>query len=332
MTAEVKRDRYGRYLIIRDGGPAKPYTRATTIASTLSDSYGLTKWKMRTLASGLALRDDIYARVAATDPNDRASLDRLCDDALEAGRSSAGANYGTALHEAVARVNRGEDVTMPAPWDADLAAYRNTLAATHVTVDPRNVEQVCVLDDLKVAGTFDAAVTLPDGTHAIADLKTGQQLDYAWHEIAIQLALYARADAIYDPATAFRRDMPPVRQDLGLVIHLPAGQNICSLHTIDLAAGWEAAQLALNVRAWRNRRGIANPYRHDGPAIATNGARDALKARIEQLRDLGHLEVLAQRWPAGVPGFKSEHAHTVDELAAIAAIVSDIEQQHAVPF
>src|SRR6185437_5805843 len=144
---DVPRDRWGRYLITNGKGSAKPYTRATTVSSTLSDSFGLTKWKMRTLALGLAQRDDIYARIAASEPEDKKGLDKLCEDALEAGRSSAGANYGTALHEAVARLNRGEEVTMPAPWQADLDAYQQLVADSGLTVHPEYVEQICVLDD-----------------------------------------------------------------------------------------------------------------------------------------------------------------------------------------
>lgn len=330
--ADAQRDRWGRYLILNGNGPAKPYTRATTVSSTLSDSFGLTKWKMRTLALGLATRDDIYARIAASEPTDKKGLDRLCEDALEAGRSSAGANYGTALHEAVARLNRGETVTMPAPWQADLDAYQQAVADSELTIHPEYIEQICVLDDVKVAGTFDLVVTLPDGTLAVADLKTGQSLDFSWHEIAIQLALYAHASDIYNPDNGFRQPMPAVRTDLALVIHLPAGRNQCTLHTVDIAQGWEAAQLALNVREWRSRKRINAPYTHDGPAVASAANREQMKGRVAQLRELGHLDELAARWPADVPGFKADHVHTLTELDAIARVVSEVEQLVGAPF
>jgi len=329
---DVQRDRWGRYLITNGNGAAKPYTRATTVSSTLSDSFGLTKWKLRTLATGLATRDDIYARIAASEPTDKKGLDKLCEEALEAGKSSAGANYGTALHEAVARLNRGESVTMPAPWNADLDAYTKAVAESQLTLHPEYIEQVCVLDALKVAGTFDLIVTLPDGTLAVADLKTGQSLDFSWHEIAIQLALYANADNIYDTDTSFRAPMPAVRRDIALVIHLPAGANKCTLHTVDIAQGWEAAQLAIAVREWRNRKRINAAYKHDGPAIAPGLAREQIKHRVVALRELGHLDALAERWPAGIPGFKANHEHTTIELTAIARVVSEVEQLVGAPF
>lgn len=329
---DVQRDRWGRYLIMHGNGPAKPYTRATTVSSTLSDSFGLTNWKLRTLAVGLATRDDIYARIAATEPTDKKAIDKLCGEALEAGKSSAGANYGTALHEAVARINRGESVTMPAPWNADLDAYRQTVAQSQLTIHPEYVEKVCVLDDLKVAGTYDLIVTLPDGTLAVADLKTGQSLDFSWHEIAIQLALYAHASDIYNTDNGFRHPMPAVRQDVALVIHLPAGQNRCTLHTVDIAQGWDAAQLAINVREWRSRKRINATYTHDGPALAAEPVREQLKARVAQLRDMGHLDALAERWPADVPGFKNGHVHTIVEISAIASVVTELEKLAGAPF
>src|SRR5262249_49765222 len=149
-------------------------------------------------------------------------------------------------------------------------------------------------------------------------------LSYSWHEIAIQLAIYAHADAIYNSDNGFRRPMPEVRQDLGLVIHLPAGNGNCTLHAVDLEQGWEAAQLAISVREWRSRKTISAPYSHIGPALGAPGRRDALKARVAQLRDLGHLDALAERWPANVPGLKGDHVHTVDELVAIETLVGEL--------
>jgi hypothetical protein len=35
-----------------------------------------------------------------------------------------------------------------------------------------------------------------------------------------------------------------------LLIHLPAGQAKCDIYELDIQAGWEAVQLALNVRQW----------------------------------------------------------------------------------
>ncbi len=48
QPTEPPRDRYKRYLIApRDGGKAKAYTRAATVAEVLDDRYNLELWKTR---------------------------------------------------------------------------------------------------------------------------------------------------------------------------------------------------------------------------------------------------------------------------------------------
>jgi len=42
-----------------------------------------------------------------------------------------------------------------------------------------------------------------------------------------------------------------------LVLHLPAGEGRCTPYLVDVAAGWEAAQLCAQARAWRARRDLA---------------------------------------------------------------------------
>ena len=45
---EPKHDRWGRYLLPDpETGAERAWTRATTVARTLADEYGLTKWKLR---------------------------------------------------------------------------------------------------------------------------------------------------------------------------------------------------------------------------------------------------------------------------------------------
>jgi hypothetical protein len=47
---------------------------------------------------------------------------------------------------------------------------------------------------------------------------------------------------------------------IGIIAHLPAGSAKCELIEVDLVAGWEAVQLAKEVRQWRNRKGLSKPY------------------------------------------------------------------------
>jgi hypothetical protein len=43
-----------------------------------------------------------------------------------------------------------------------------------------------------------------------------------------------------------------------VIIHLPVGQGTCTLVEVDIAAGWEAFQLAMDVRRWRSRKDLSS--------------------------------------------------------------------------
>jgi hypothetical protein len=259
VRVEPSRDHYGRYLLPDPAtGEMRAWTRATTWAKTLSDTTGLHKWECRMVAKGITLRPDLYALAAAAPADDTTALNTLTEAAREAAAASASANLGTALHRFTERHDRGEHITPPDPWAADLAAYTTTMTAAGITIDPAHIERITPVPALGAAGTLDRIATVPGHGLVIADVKTGQDLKYSWGEIAIQLAIYAHGAGLwtgtgYDP-------MPQVSQTQALVIHLPAGQARCDLHWLDITAGWDAAQLGAAVRAWRGRRDLASVY------------------------------------------------------------------------
>jgi hypothetical protein len=255
---EPSRDHYGRYLLPDPAtGEERAWTRATTWARTLSDMTGLHKWECRMVARGITLRPDLYALAAAAPDSDKDALDTLTEAAREAAAASASANLGTALHRFTERHDRGEHITVPDPWAADLAAYAATMHAEGIVIDPAHIERITPVPGLGAAGTLDRIAEVPGHGLVIADVKTGQDLRHSWGEIAIQLAIYAHGAGLwtgtgYDP-------MPAVSKKRALVIHLPAGQARCDLHWVDITAGWEAARLAATVRAWRGRRDLTWP-------------------------------------------------------------------------
>lgn len=259
---EPPRDRGGRYLIPDpQTGEARSWTRATTWASTVADTFGLAKWGERMTAVGLARRQDLLTSVAAViDPEStdgKRKIDKLVEAAKEHAGASIRANLGTALHEFAEAIDTGREVgPIPPPFDRDIDAYRKAMRG--VKVSHNYVEKICVVRSLGVAGTMDRLVNffhrdLP----MIGDLKTGKDLKYSWTEIAIQLALYAHADTVYDPVSEKHRKMLTVDQSQAVVIHLPAGQGRCTLYLVDIAAGWEMAQVCGRVRAWRSRKDLA---------------------------------------------------------------------------
>ena len=261
MRPEPPRNRWGQPLIVPpDGGKAKALTRATTIASTCDDTHNLTKWKIRTTAIGLASRPDLLAQIAAHDATDKGVLDNVCQQAIDAAAGAAGANMGTALHKMTERVDLSPDSPVPPMFAAHLDAYRACLDANNVTVDTEWVERMHVLWSLGIAGTPDRHLIV-DGVRYIGDLKTGAGIAYGQQAYATQLAIYANAETAYDPTTETHSELPAINRERGIIIHMPADQpGTCTLHWIDLAAGWEAVKLAVAVRGWRKRNDLLTDF------------------------------------------------------------------------
>jgi hypothetical protein len=262
--SEPRRDRYGRYLLPDPvTGEERAWTRATTIANTLSDPWGLVDWKLRMCAKGVATRDDLRALASAL-PLDtgKKQLNEVAQDAIEYAGGSSGRNMGTALHEWTAQSDRDEFPEVPSPWDRDLEAYDAALKLYGVRVLPGMVEQIVCLPDLGIAGTFDRIVLWAPLAY-IADVKTGADLAYSWLEIAVQEALYANAEYLWDAEDECWNPMYPVDRTQGLVMHLPVGQARCELFWVDLEIGWEAVTLAVDVREWRKRKDISRPFGTD---------------------------------------------------------------------
>ena len=267
----VKRDRYGRYLLPLPKDPSGkpvPWTRATTFCKSVSDTFGLMQWSNRMVAKGVAMRQDLYALASATDVNDKRTMDKLCEDAKSAAGATAAASLGTALHSFTEAVDRGEDPEVPLQWKKDIEAYRRLKAEFALEIPAWAIERIITVEKYGIAGTFDRIIkitkkieigdwTLNPGDWVVGDVKTGKDLRYGFNEIAIQLALYANADAIWNGDEGEYEEMPDVRKDVALVIHLPVGKGEATLYALDTEAGWQGAELCAKVREWRKLRGIA---------------------------------------------------------------------------
>ena len=305
----VRRDRWGRYLLpqppewglsehwdsghIRamptrvSGGkdvPAgeKAWTRASTFAKSISDTYTLSQWAQRMAIKGITLREDLYALAAATPLEDKDTLNDIAERAKDAAGAKAAAALGTAVHAFTEQYDRGQEPTVPAAWRPDVDAYAALTRALGLRFDASLIERTVAVSSIGklnsaagVAGTFDRIATVTQnveladgltlgdyrvdvGDRLIVDLKTGRDLSYGWYEIAIQLALYANADAIWDRHSNTYYPMPEVNKKLGLVIHLPVGKGEATAYWVDIERGWRGAQLAEMVREWRNIRNLAS--------------------------------------------------------------------------
>ena len=256
LSVEVPRDRYGRPLIIPpDGGKPVAYTRCTTFVDVLEDKHNLTMWEKRMVALGLASRKDLLLAVAATRPDEKKKLNALVDQAKEAAKGSAGATIGTALHALTERIDRGEEIgPLPDEYAKDMEAYRRATA----DLEPVEIEQFSVLDELKIGGTPDRVVKYRD-RYFIADVKTGD-IDFGALKIAMQLSVYSRS-VPYDFETGQRIARAyDVDTHQGIVIHLPEGKGKCELRWVDIGRGWDAVQTATEVRSFRALKDWYSPW------------------------------------------------------------------------
>lgn len=286
-------------------GNPRTWTRATTMAGTISDLYSLNLWKIRMVIIGLCrapeLLDDLRDLDLYDPMTDKGQLDpKIHKDMLNAvgfrAQALAGAkvpaNWGTELHWNIERLSRDE-ITLddvPDKYRDEVASWAAAMADNDLSPVPDLVERRVVVPTYGTAGTLDQAVLnhrtrsirigkrvvrINAGDHLIGDVKTGRDLDYGWGEIAIQMSLYAHGAregkiAVWNPDTEdgegaweWRKiGIPPksIRDDVGVVMHMPIGSKTCTLHWIDLAEGWSAVQLCDQVRDWRKIKGLNTPF------------------------------------------------------------------------
>ena len=263
MRGEIERDRYGRPLVKPPkGGKPVAYTRATTIANSLDDPAALTAWKMRMAAIGLSVRSDLLLAINAAQ-DDKMAINRYIEDAMEVAGASRAATIGTALHTYAEKLDLGQELgPIPDEWAGDIRAYESATKKLNQIY----IEQFCVLDKYKIAGTPDRLVEY-NGELFIADIKTGR-IDHP-NNIAIQLAIYAYGSP-YDVATGSRGSWGNVNQEKAIIIHLPAGTGLCKLVWIDIAEGKKGLDFAMKVRQWRDKKGLITPIPEQGEDSVIN--------------------------------------------------------------
>lgn len=256
-TTEIPRDRWQRPLIIPpEGGKPVGYTRVSTLAKALDDLNNLMAWKARKTAEGLIRRPDLLTLVSGAiangDPDadwpTKKALNAAVEQAMEAAGASKGSSAGTGFHSLTEAIDRGnEPMFVPDVDKPRLEAYREATAG----IEWLDIECFVVNDIVRAAGTFDRLGRLPDGRVVVADLKSGKsEADYPF-STTVQIATYANGHR-YDPETG---DRYPLHADLdvsdGILIHLPPSGG-CRLYSLDLTRGWQAAQLAAQVRDARS--------------------------------------------------------------------------------
>lgn len=252
---EVPRDRYDRPLIMDpETGLEEAYTRASTMAKATDDQGGLITWMGGQVLKGLVARPDLY-EIAKTMTGDKAKLKNIVDKAKDAASTDAAANTGTTIHWWCEQLDTGRATIddIPGPYLALLTEYLKVTAHLEMVA----CEQFVVNDELKVAGTFDRLIRLPDGAVVVGDIKTGRwSSTYGATSVAMQCSIYAHSKR-YDPDTGERTELhPDLDMSRGMLIHMPADGDEVTLFELDGDLGWRGAKVARLVLDWRKMRPI----------------------------------------------------------------------------
>jgi len=288
----IVRDRWGRYVLPHpETGVEQGWTRATTFAKTMSDTYALHRWQERMVAKGLAMRPDILARISTTD--DKKTLDALCEEAKNAAGSKIGANLGTAVHNYTEQLDYGVElrsIGIPSTIVGDVTSYGEALRVHGLSPIQEMIERVVVCTKYGVAGRLDRVLTnkfavgrwTEPGKLFIGDVKTAANIGYSWLEVAMQLALYANADYQWDIKTRTFTPMPEIDLHEAIVMHVPVQQARTDLYRIDIKTGWEYVELAAQIRAARSNRNLAVRL---GDSIVTKPVLKAVQTEVPKPLD-----------------------------------------------
>lgn len=291
------------------GKRLKSYTRTTTYIDVIEDKTNLGQWDMRMVLVGLArnrgLLDgvedacDTFLKLERKGLSDTDEAKEIKDDLnrrAQIAKQKAGAedkaDKGTHLHALSELVDLKQDLPKGISFGdvIDMDAYRKVTSFLRII----HMERLVVHDGLCIGGTPDrvselevevfkvlfremweehgglvapdGAIILP-GDRLITDLKTGS-VEYGGLKMAMQLGIYSQSK-LYDPKTGERSDLEGIRQDWGIIMHVPASTGTATLYWADLTLGWKAVQVATEIRELRRMsRKALTAMRSEGRTVA----------------------------------------------------------------
>lgn len=306
--AEAAYDGWGRYkLPSPTTGRPTGFTRATTIADTLDDTYNLSRWKRRETAKRIvALMDDIdVAEIAGVDvpendfvvalrqavaADDKSKIDYALDQLDNAMGGKEAAELGTAVHAWIEAVEIGTvaRVNVPEQFTPYVDAYFEVLARHGLVGVPEYVERIVLNDrgEETIVGTLDRIyLCVATGELILGDVKTSKTLEYSWMSYAVQLAIYGYATKMlstdgkrWEPMPAMKgltdAEMEEGVRPYGVIIHVPSDQpERSSAVTMDLWFGAETMVVALETRRRRKEAKSAVPFVHALPPATKESLR-----------------------------------------------------------
>lgn len=297
----TRRHNDGRpYIYPPDGHKEKLYTRTSKLASALDDSYGLDLWHQRNLAIGLAQNQWLLDEILQNQ-YDVKELNAICDVARDKAGESTGSKWGTVVHWFTECIDNGWDYELLTPpedvsravkylkpdlnmyaglnalyedaWE-DITAYE--FKVQHEGLSVEEAETFVVNDEIGAAGTLDRRYARKgDPQTYIGDLKTGR-IDLSIMKFTMQMAIYARSVRYTESEGSWEREpIENVSLDKALLVHIPQKAGECALLWLNIEAGWEAIEFALNLRELRRAgkkwsRGFNEPEPQPVPMLPSD--------------------------------------------------------------
>ena len=251
-------------------GKPTSYTRASTVAKTLEDTWMLDKWAKRMMLIGIqrslplaADLDQLITEHLADGGSDRtlaADLRKPLNDLSEEAQHRAGSTYaaefGTATHAWCEWVDLGlgHVNSVPAMFRPWVYGHRRALAEAGLTVDPYWTERVVLNTRYGIAGTLDRLFWTHDRRLFLGDIKTSRGMDYSWLYFAIQLAIYHGSSHVLSLDGMAWEPMPYLDPDTALIAHLPRDEpEHARIVPLNMVFGAEALHTAMTVRRHRTR-------------------------------------------------------------------------------
>lgn len=274
------------------------WMRTTNFIKKIADTFALETWDKQTLIAGLTMREDLYTEACAavefknewmelTDDAKKALTD-IAARAKEVAGGNTGARIGTAFHSFFERAKRGEDPRVPRKWATKVDVYLDCLRRHYLLPQVGLLERKVVNLRYNLAGTFDDAFRLVDGSLVVGDTKS-QKGFYSYCDPAMQLGVYVNADAMWNAETLAYEDMPPFRGDIGLVVWTPVRDDYADVRWVDIAEGYRKVELAHQVYEWQKAGKRKNEV---GGIWQAPSKLETVEAYARRLRDAATIEDL----------------------------------------
>jgi len=287
-----------------ESGRPTGFPRATTIAETLDDTYGLNRWKRRetarrilqlatmapdtrihpawdiTAAECLAAFDEALTNGKTTDVDN--ALDTI--DNLMGGADAR--ELGECVHAWLEALDMGlvllRDVPEVVRPHIDHA--RKVVAHRGLVALPEYVERTVLndrCDDETVAGKIDRIYRIvTTGELVLGDIKTSKDLKYSWLSFGVQVGgVYGWATKMLAIDGQSWEPMPEIRDDFAILLHVPSDQpSKAAAITINMWWGGEVFAESVATRTRRKEAKVQVP-KHIVPPPTAEAVRYA-EARL----------------------------------------------------